>query len=202
MNDSSASHPITKLLKGCNLYLIGMMGSGKSSTARPLAKQLGYSFVDSDAVIEEVTKKSIDKIFIEEGEEGFRDIESQVIRAIGERHSLVVATGGGVVIRPENWGTLHQGIVIWLNPPLQTLTDRLQSDPLKRPLLDNSEWTSELECLLKKRQSLYSEADLQLVVENENANEVAQKILELLPSKLTALEAQAGPQTTAIQNQV
>ena len=102
-------------LGGRSLYLIGMMGSGKSSTGRPLAERLGYGFVDADAVIEQVTGSNISEIFERDGEDHFRDLETQVLRSISERHSLVVATGGGIVTRSENWGMMHQGIVIWLD---------------------------------------------------------------------------------------
>ena len=104
MSDFSNSHIDKPDLRGRNLYLVGMMGSGKSQTGLPLAKELGYGFVDMDSVIEQLTKVSIARIFEEEGEEGFRTIESQVLKEVGIRHSLVVATGGGVVTFPENWG--------------------------------------------------------------------------------------------------
>ena len=87
-------------LSGRSIYLIGMMGSGKTSTGRPLAKRLGYGFVDADAVIEQVAGCTIPEIFERDGEAGFRSIESQVLNAISQRHSLVVATGGGVVTKP------------------------------------------------------------------------------------------------------
>lgn len=74
-----------------------MMGSGKSSTGRPLAKRLGYGFVDADGVLEALAKRPIAKVFEADGEQRFRALESQVLQAIGERHSLVVATGGGVI---------------------------------------------------------------------------------------------------------
>ena len=106
---------LRKSLCGRNLYLVGMMGSGKSCTGPYLAKELSYSFVDSDKVIEEVCGLSIPEIFKRDGEEAFRNVESKVLNAIGQRHSLVVATGGGLVTRSENWGILHQGIVIWIN---------------------------------------------------------------------------------------
>ena len=122
-------------LGGRSLYLIGMMGSGKSSTGRPLAERLGYGFVDADAVIEQVTGSNISEIFERDGEDHFRDLETQVLRSISERHSLVVATGGGIVTRSENWGMMHQGIVIWLDVERDQLLLRLQKDFTQRPLL-------------------------------------------------------------------
>jgi shikimate kinase len=80
-------------LGGRNLYLVGMMGSGKSSTGRPLAERLGYGFVDADAVLEQVAGITISEIFERDGEEEFRKLETQVLRSISERHSLVLRTG-------------------------------------------------------------------------------------------------------------
>ena len=102
------------------------MGSGKTSTGRPLAERLGYGFVDADAVIEQVAGCTISEIFERDGEEEFRSLETQVMRSISERHSLVVATGGGVVTRTENWGMMHQGIVIWLDVERRQLLQSLQ----------------------------------------------------------------------------
>ena len=96
MSDPTSS--LKQRLGGRSLYLVGMMGSGKTSTGRPLAEQLGYGFVDADAVIEQAAGCSIPEIFERDGEAGFRSLESQVLSAISQRHSLVVATGGGVVV--------------------------------------------------------------------------------------------------------
>ena len=137
MTDSLSSQSLGQRLGGRNLYLVGMMGSGKSSTGPYLAKELSYGFVDSDKVIEEVCGQSISVIFDQEGEEEFRLVESKVLNAIGQRHSLVVATGGGLVTRAENWGVLHQGIVVWLDPGQDRLFNRLASNPGGRPLFQS-----------------------------------------------------------------
>ncbi|MEY3750561.1 MAG: hypothetical protein RLZZ186_980, partial [Cyanobacteriota bacterium] len=113
--------PLRQRLEGLNLYLVGMMGSGKSTAGRHLAEQLGYRFLDADTSIEQVAGCSIPDIFAREGEAGFRQLESAVLNQIASWHSLVVATGGGVVTRPENWGQMHQGVVIWLDAPQDLL---------------------------------------------------------------------------------
>lgn len=95
-------------LGGRSIYLIGMMGSGKTSTGRPLAERLGYGFVDADAVIEQAAGCSIAEMFQRDGEPEFRALEKQVLNSISQRHSLVVATGGGVVTQRENWGATAQ----------------------------------------------------------------------------------------------
>ena len=185
MNKSQAPHPLKQRLGGRNLYLVGMMASGKSSTGRPLAEQLSYGFVDTDAVIEQLASKPIPRIFSEEGEEGFRAIESQVLNAIGQRHSLVVATGGGLICKPENWGVLHQGIVIWLNPAREELLRRLHADSGNRPLLQREDPEAAFDCLFAERLPLYTEADLHVEVGVEEPNAIALKIIEFLPKLLT-----------------
>ncbi|WP_115126560.1 shikimate kinase [Synechococcus sp. GEYO] len=168
-------------LGGRSLYLVGMMGSGKTSTGRPLAERLGYGFIDADAVIEQVAGCTISEIFERDGEEEFRSLETQVMRSISERHSLVVATGGGVVTRTENWGMMHQGIVIWLDVERRQLLQRLQSDSTQRPLLMTGDPAETLDEILKQRRPLYDEADLTVVIESESADVVADGIIQLLP---------------------
>ena len=169
-------------LSGRSIYLIGMMGSGKTSTGRPLAKRLGYGFVDADAVIEQVAGCTIPEIFEREGEAGFRSIESQVLNAISQRHSLVVATGGGVVTKPENWGQLHSGIVVWLDVNRAQLIERLRDDSTQRPLLQQPNPEAALDTLLQERRPLYGEADLTVVIKDESPDAVADGILQLLPT--------------------
>ena len=181
------SDPIPSLkqrLGGRSLYLVGMMGSGKTSTGRPLAERLGYGFVDADAVIEQAAGCSIPEIFERDGEAGFRALESQVLNAISQRHSLVVATGGGVVTQQENWGLLHSGIVIWLDVVPEQLMQRLKADSTLRPLLQTDDPDAALNALLNRRRPLYAEADLTVVIDQETPDAVADGILQLLPSLL------------------
>jgi shikimate kinase len=186
-------------LGGRNLYLIGMMGSGKSSTGRPLAQRLGYGFVDADGVVEALAGRPIPQIFETDGEQGFRTLESQVLQAIGQRHSLVVATGGGVITQPENWGVLHQGIVIWLAPERDQLLARLLVDPGERPLLQERDPAAALDAILEARTPLYAEADLRITVGDETVNAVTEQILEAIPGILKPHElmfqAPNAPQT-------
>ena len=181
------SDPISSLkqrLGGRSLYLVGMMGSGKTSTGRPLAERLGYGFVDADAVIEQAAGCSIPEIFERDGEAGFRALESQVLNAISQRHSLVVATGGGVVTQQENWGLLHSGIVIWLDVVPDQLLQRLKADSTVRPLLQTDDPEAALNALLNERRPLYAEADLTVVINEETPETVADGILQLLPGLL------------------
>ena len=182
MADSTPT--LKQRLSGRSIYLVGMMGSGKTSTGRPLAERLGYGFVDADAVIEQAAGCSIPEIFDRDGEAGFRSLESQVLSAISQRHSLVVATGGGVVTQPENWGMLHSGIVIWLDVVPDQLLQRLNADSTVRPLLQTADPEAALNALLNERRPLYAEADLTVVINDETPEAVADGILQLVPSLL------------------
>ena len=182
MADSTPT--LKQRLAGRSIYLVGMMGSGKTSTGRPLAERLGYGFVDADAVIEQAAGCSIPDIFDRDGEAGFRSLESQVLSAISQRHSLVVATGGGVVTQPENWGMLHSGIVIWLDVVPDQLLQRLNADSTVRPLLQTDDPEAALNALLNERRPLYAEADLTVVINDETPEAVADGILQLVPSLL------------------
>ena len=182
MADSTPT--LKQRLAGRSIYLVGMMGSGKTRTGRPLAERLGYGFVDADAVIEQAAGCSIPDIFDRDGEAGFRSLESQVLSAISQRHSLVVATGGGVVTQPENWGMLHSGIVIWLDVVPDQLLQRLKADSTVRPLLQTADPEAALNALLNERRPLYAEADLTVVINDETPEAVADGILQLVPSLL------------------
>tara|TARA_B100000073_G_scaffold250038_1_gene210267 strand:+ start:222 stop:797 length:576 start_codon:yes stop_codon:yes gene_type:complete len=171
-------------LGGRSIFLIGMMGSGKTSTGRPLAERLGYGFVDADAVIEQAAGCSIAEMFQRDGEPEFRALEKQVLNSISQRHSLVVATGGGVVTQRENWGLLHSGIVIWLDVVQEQLLKRLQTDKTVRPLLQTADPEAALNELLAERKGLYAEADLTVVINDEPPEAVADGIVQLLPGLL------------------
>ncbi|MFZ9850654.1 MAG: shikimate kinase, partial [Vulcanococcus sp.] len=159
---------------------------------RPLAAALGYRFLDADSSIEQVAGRPIPEIFAREGEAGFRQLEAAVLNQIASWHSLVVATGGGVVTRPENWGQLHQGVVIWLDAPEALLLERLSGDPTPRPLLQADDPAARLQALVAERRPLYGQADLHIVQDGRPAEQVAAQILEALPRVLK--ERTAAPQ--------
>ncbi len=191
MASQSKQQTLKEKLGGRNIFLIGMMGSGKSQTGPNLAKLINYAFVDTDDVIEKASKQSISSIFEKEGEQVFRSIEKQVLQEISQHHSLVIATGGGLVTVPENWGVLHQGIVIWLDLDVTRSIRRLESDNKKRPLLkDNLSKT--FTHIYDSRKPIYLESDLRIEVEDHSPNEVATLIAERLPSILITPKTQAG----------
>ena len=197
MTAQSTHQTLKEKLGGRNIFLIGMMGSGKSQTGPDLAKFINYAFVDTDDVIEKASKQSISNIFEKEGEQAFRDLENKVLKEISHHHSLIIATGGGLVTLPENWGILHQGIVIWLDLDVKRSIQRLESDKKKRPLLfDNLSKT--FSQIYQSRKPIYLEADLRIEVEDQSPYEVATMIAERLPSILINPETQAEPHTTEL----
>ncbi len=191
-----SSVSLNQSLGGRNLYLIGMMGSGKTVTGPPLAKKLGYGFVDSDNVIEKVAGKSITQIFEEDGESTFRELETKIFQEIAKHYELVVSTGGGVVIRNQNWGFLHQGVVIWIDPGRDRLLERLQLENASRPLIRDGDPLTSLDKILKERNCLYKEADLHIAVEDESPEELALLIVERLPSIINSSRDQVERHTT------
>ncbi len=185
---------LAQRLKGLNIYLVGMMGAGKSAVGPPLASALGYRFLDADDAITQVAGRSIADIFASEGEAGFRDLERAVLGQIAAWHSLVVATGGGVVTRPENWGAMRQGVVVWLDAPAPLLLERLQRDPTPRPLLQSESPATRLGELLSQRRPLYGQADLRIQQAGDDPAQVALAVLAGLPAILKQpVEAPQGP---------
>ena len=196
--ESSTISALRQRLEGLNLYLVGMMGAGKSAVGRPLAEALGYRFVDADSAIEQVAGRPIAEIFASDGEAGFRSLETAVLSQIAGWHSLVVATGGGVVTRPENWGHMRQGVVIWLDAAPELLLSRLQADPTPRPLLQVDDPAARVAALLQERLPLYGQADLRISQGQGGPAEVAQQVLDGLP---TILKTRAAPPENAVQLQ-
>jgi shikimate kinase len=176
---------LARRLEGLNIYLVGMMGAGKSAVGRPLADALGYRFIDADSVLEQAAGRSIAEIFASDGEEAFRSLETAVLDRIAGWHSLVVATGGGVVTRPENWGHMRQGVVVWLDVSDEELLRRLTADPTPRPLLEAPDPAARLAALLTDRRPLYAQADLSVrQLEGSPPERVARQVLETLPTVL------------------
>ncbi len=175
---------LTERLQGTNLYLIGMMGAGKSSTGTALAQVLGYQFFDTDAVLEAAAGRTIPEIFAEEGEAAFRQQETEVLAQLSAYRRLVIATGGGIVTQRQNWSYLHHGIVVWLDVPLAVLEQRLAGET-GRPLLQRPDWRQTLADLVEQRQPLYAQADVRMPVGAEDSVEaIAAQILSLVDERL------------------
>lgn len=140
-----------------NIFLVGLMGAGKTSVGRVLARRLGLPFVDSDHEIEARTGVKIPTIFEIEGEEGFRKREVQVIAELAQREGLVLATGGGVVLNPDNRAVLKTGgMVVYIDVPPENLYERIRHDR-NRPLIQVADPLGRLHELHAQRDPLYRE---------------------------------------------
>jgi shikimate kinase len=177
-------------LRGVNIYLVGMMGAGKTTVGRILARKLKYRFFDTDELIVRVAHQSIAEIFDREGEEAFRELESKVLGELSAYQNSVVATGGGIVTRSMNWGYLHYGVVVWLDVPVDQLYDRLRSDTT-RPLLQEGEIKSKLQSLLKERERFYTQADVRVYAGvGERPEAVATRAIEEIQK---VIKPETGP---------
>ncbi len=157
------------------------MGAGKSTVGRALARTLDLDFADCDTEIEQRTGADIPWIFEIEGEDGFRDREARVIDDLTQRDRIVVATGGGAVLRPENRACLSErGFVVYLDASLREQVRRTGRDD-KRPLLAGQDRRAVLADLMAVREPLYTEtADLRLATAGRNARQLAEDIVAAL----------------------
>jgi shikimate kinase len=172
-------------LQGLNIYLIGMMGAGKSTIGPLLAEHLGYSFLDTDATIEKLVGQSVTEIFQTVGETEFRQIETQVLAEVSAHLRLIVATGGGIAIERENWHHLHQGLVIWLDPHVDLLVERLQGDTTRPLLATDEDLQSKLVQIRADRCDRYAEADIHLpITQNLTTEAIIDRILTAIPTVL------------------
>jgi shikimate kinase len=164
------------------LFLIGPRGSGKSTVGRALGHRLGWSFVDADEHLEAAAGRSIADIFQIEGEAGFRDRESAVLTHLCRKQNHVIATGGGIVLRPGNRNLLKQsGFVAWLRTTPEAAFARMQADPTtasRRPNLTTAGGLEELRAVIAAREPLYREtADFAIDTEALSPEALADAIL-------------------------
>ena len=177
-------YSMNDLLKGLNVYLVGMMGSGKTTVGKLLAEKLDYRFLDTDILIETIAGKTIKEIFAQEGEVKFRELETQVLAEVCAYTRSVISTGGGIVLEAKNWSYLHYGLIIWLDAPVELLVKRLAGDDT-RPLLKETDLNLKLTSLLEQRKSFYEEADLHIVIEeSQTIREIVREIITQIPSKI------------------
>ena len=171
--------------KSQSIFLVGPMGVGKTTVGRQLAELLGYAFYDSDREIENKTGATISWIFDVEGEEGFRKREHDMIDELTQLPSIVLATGGGAVINPENRKYLStRGIVVYLKADVEELVRRTEHDK-SRPLLQTGDPRKKLEQLISEREPWYREvADMVFDTHHKNSHSAARALL----GKLSTLE--------------
>ena len=165
-----------------NIFLIGPMGAGKTTIGRQLARRLKMDFYDSDRVIEDRTGADIPLIFEKEGEEGFRKREAAAIDDLTKKQNIILATGGGAVLKKENRENLvNRGTVIYLHSNLKSLLERTHKDK-NRPLLHGEESPEvTLKRLIEQRDPLYREtADHIIDTSSNSIRGVIQAIISCL----------------------
>ncbi len=170
-----------------NIYLVGLMGAGKTTIGRALARRLGKTFIDSDHEIESRTGVTIPVVFELEGEAGFRQREAQIIAELCRSEQTVLATGGGAVLDPATRARLSErGFVIYLRANPVDLWMRTRDDR-SRPLLQTADPLARLQALYQARDPLYSEvADLIVDSGKQRSNALVARLLNELPESCKA----------------
>uniref|UniRef100_A0A7N0TS03 shikimate kinase n=1 Tax=Kalanchoe fedtschenkoi TaxID=63787 RepID=A0A7N0TS03_KALFE len=189
------SQEIASFLDGRCIYLVGMMGSGKTTVGRILADVLGYCFRDSDKLVEQACGKSVAELFQLYGEGYFREKESEALRTLSLMHRLVVSTGGGAVVRPINWKYMRRGITVYIDVPLEALAKRISAvGTASRPLLHHesgdayTKALTRLSTLFEERADDYANANARVSLENMAAKMGHRDVSNLTPS-IIAIEA-------------
>ena len=164
-----------------NIFIVGPMGSGKTTVGKIVANALFLDFHDTDTTIEDKTGVTIDWIFDIEGEKGFRKRETLVLKDLVASNSIVLATGGGIVIEAENRELLaSRGTVFYLHTPLETQINRTSKDK-DRPLLKGQDPAKVLADLQESRQVFYEEVSDHIInTENKSGSDVANEIVKLV----------------------
>ncbi len=163
-----------------NIFLVGPMGSGKSSLGKKLAKSLDKKFKDTDKEIEKKESKTINEIFEDSGESYFREKEKEILINIPNSLNMVIATGGGIVIDKENREKLKENKVIFLNASVERQRKRTSRSD-KRPLLKNVDRLKKLKELYDQRLQLYKEvSNFEINVDKYKSKDILLKIIEEL----------------------
>lgn len=162
-----------------NIFLIGFMGSGKSTISRFLQKELNMKLVEMDARIVEEQGMSINDIFAEKGEDYFRNLESRLVLDLNSEGNTVVSCGGGVVIRPENVENMKQhGKIVYLSATPDTIYQRVKNST-ERPILNGHMNVEYIAALMEKRRALYENAaDIRIETDGKTKDEICKEIID------------------------
>lgn len=163
-----------------NIILIGFMGSGKTSVGECLAKRLSYHFLDTDRLLEERTGDTIRHIFIVQGEEYFRNMETELLKELSnDTDRTILSTGGGLPLREQNAGLLRGlGYVVFLKTSKQTTLTRLKND-MTRPLLQGEDVEQKVESMLQIRNPIYEKAAHHIIeTDDKSIDELVHSIME------------------------
>ncbi len=177
-----------------SIFLVGPMGSGKSTVGRALARRIGYRFIDADRELEARCGVDIPTIFDYEGEAGFREREARLIDELTQLERIVLATGGGAVLRPENRRCLtERGHVVLLAVEVTEQLRRVAGDK-RRPLLATADPEAKLKALMTERQPIYeSVADIEIKTDSRRMHHVVSRILKHLDDYPRASESTGSP---------
>jgi shikimate kinase len=159
------------------IYLVGFMAAGKSTVARALAERLGWRVEDVDALIEARERRTVADIFARNGEPYFRGVEREILGLLRPIRHVVVATGGGSFMDPENRAAINMdGVSVWLDVPFEEVLARIPADG-RRPLAASR---AELERLFALRRAGYAQAQIRIDAAGAPAEEVAERIMDAL----------------------
>jgi shikimate kinase len=182
-------------VEAVNLTLTGFMATGKSVVGRIVARRLGMRFVDMDTVIEERAGKPISRIFAEDGEPVFRQMEADLARELSAEDGVVIATGGGCMLRPENREALGQASVVvclWADP--EEVLRRAGEDS-SRPLLPGG-GAEEIRQLLAQRQPAYQQLPNHIHTTGMTKEQVAEQVIEIIQSRATSRDVSPSTPST------
>lgn len=162
-----------------NLYLVGFMGTGKSTVGRLLARQLGMQFLDSDHEIEAAQGKAVAKIFAEDGEPRFREMEREFVASGHPARGCIVACGGGLVVPPGMLELLRsRGVIICLHAPIETILQRTMHTT-HRPLLEVADREARLRELYAQREGIYRRTGTMVLTDRRPMREIAAHVLRV-----------------------
>ena len=164
-----------------NIVLIGFMGTGKSSIGTRLAANFNWEFIDMDREIENINGLSVSEIFRRYGERRFRSEENLLAKKLSSRNNLVIATGGGTVLNPENIAVLRKnGIIVLLEARAEDIWDRVNRKKGTRPLLKGASSVEDIEKILTDREKYYSCADISINTSDKEMDTVIRELLREL----------------------
>lgn len=170
-------------MKKCNIYLIGFMGTGKTTVSHRLSELLGFEEIDTDAMIACQESQSIAEIFASRGEQVFRNLETELLRKLGEEKHKIISCGGGMALRQENVRLMQEnGVVVLLTAEPETILGRVQGDN-GRPILNGNMNVPYIQALLAKRLPYYEAAgEVVVATDLHSPQEIAEEIEKKLNS--------------------
>jgi len=162
------------------IYLVGFMAAGKTTVARALARRIGWRAEDIDELIEARERRAVSEIFARSGEPYFRGVEREILRLLLPLRHIVVATGGGTFVDPENRAAMmRDGLTVWLDVPFEAVLARTPADG-RRPLAADR---AQMAGLFAARQAAYGLADLRIEVGLAPADEIAERIIDAINNR-------------------